>query len=164
MKVMVIYHSQFGNTAQIARAIAEGFGSALERPEEVGLQQIGGTNPDQLAELDLLIVGSPTQKFRPTSATSNFLKRIPKHGLKGVKVAGFDTRLTEEEIQAYGFLSKMVDLFGYAAEPISKRLAKKGGDVVMSPEGFTVQGMEGPLSEGELERAKDWGQRILANS
>lgn len=162
MKVMVISDSQFGNTAKIARAIAEGLGSAMETPEEVGLQQIGGTNPNQLAGLDLLVVGSPTQKFRPTSATSNFLKRIPKHALKGVKVAGFDTRLTEEDIQAHGFLSKMVDLFGYAAEPISERLAKKGGEIVMPPEGFTVEGTEGPLTEGELERARDWGQQIVA--
>jgi flavodoxin len=161
---MVIYDSEFGNTAQVARAIAEGLGSALDEPEEVGLQQIGGTFPDQLAGLDLLVVGSPTQRFRPTSGTSNFIKRIPKHALKGVKVAGFDTRLTEEEIKAHGFLSKMVELFGYAAEPISERLAKKGGEVVMPPEGFTVAGMEGPLSEGELERAKVWGQKIIANA
>jgi len=161
MKTMVIYDSQFGNTAQIAQAIADGLSGAPEAPNDVESHKIGDAKPDQLAGLDLLVVGSPTQKFRPTSTTTDFLKRIPKNALNGVKVAAFDTRITEEEIKAHGFLSKMVDIFGYAADPISDRLKKKGGEVVMPPEGFTVEGTEGPLTEGELERATDWARQIL---
>jgi len=162
MKTMVLYDSQFGNTAQIARAIADGLDSVPGDDEPVGLRRISEANPDQLGGLDLLIVGSPTQKFRPTMPTTNFLKSIPKNGLKGVKVAAFDTRITEEEIQEHGFLAKMVNIFGYAADPISDRLGKKGGAAVMPPEGFTVTGTEGPLAEGELERAAAWARQILA--
>ena len=49
-----------------------------------------------------------------------------------------------------------------AAGPIAKRLAKKAGELVVPPKGFFVAGTEGPLKEGELERAVDWAGRILA--
>jgi hypothetical protein len=39
---------------------------------------------------------------------------------------------------------------------------KKGGELIAPPEGFFVQGTEGPLKEGELERASDWAKQILA--
>ena len=162
MKTLVLYDSQFGNTAKIAQAIAAGLADALGTKAEVGLSQIGGAKPDQLAGLALLVVGSPTQKFRPTSVTTDFLKRIPKDDLKGVKVAAFDTRITDEEIESNRFLSKLVDVFGFAADPISDRLSKKGGAVVMPPEGFYVSGTEGPLLDGELERATDWARQIVA--
>jgi len=54
----------------------------------------------------------------------------------------------------------MVKLFGYAAEPIAKRLGRKGGELAVTPEGFLVEGTEGPLKEGELERAAAWAERI----
>lgn len=162
MKVMVLYDSEYGNTAQIAQAIAEGLSKAPGTLEEVQLHKIDEIKPEELAGLDMLIVGSPTQRFRPTWATSNFLKSIPGDALNGVKVAAFDTRFTEEEMHSHGFiLSTMFNIFGYAAQPISDRLEKKGGEPVMLPEGFYVGGIEGPLLEGELERAVEWGRQIL---
>lgn len=162
MKAMVIYDSQFGNTAQIARAIAEGLRGAATDAADVDLRSIGDARPEQVTGLDLLVVGSPTQKFRSTPATKDFLKSIPRNGLRGVRVAAFDTRLTEEEIDSNGVLSKLVDIFGYAASPIAKELAKQGGEAAAEPEGFYVGGTEGPLLEGELERAEAWGREIAA--
>jgi len=163
MKAMVIYDSVFGNTAQIAQAIGNGLSNAPGAPEDVELRQIGDAKPEHLVGWEVLIVGSPTRGFRPTPATSDFLKSIPKNALRGVKVAAFDTRFTEEELNSHGVvLSKLVSVFGYAAKPISDRLEKKGGELALPPEGFYVDGTEGPLMEGELERAADWGRQILA--
>ena len=63
--------------------------------------------------------------------------------------------------QAPGFLKFMAGLFGYAAEPIAKRLKKAGGDEAVTPAGFIVTDTEGPLKEGELERAAAWVKQIL---
>ena len=164
MKALVIYDSQFGNTGQIAQAIGRGLGDASGSPNKIDVSQIAQVRPENLAGLDVLVVGSPTQKFRPTSATKTFLKNIPKGALDGVRVAAFDTRLTEEEVDSNGVLTKLVGIFGYAAQPISDSLAKKGGDVVMPPEGFYVTGTEGPLVEGELARAEAWGRQIAGHS
>ncbi len=158
MKAMVIYNSQYGNTALIAEAIGRGLGD----PDDVTVSQIADARVESLAGLDVLVVGSPTQKFRSTPATKNFLKSIPRDGLQGVRIAAFDTRLTEEEIGSSGVFFKLVDIFGYAAQPIADGLAKKGGQEAAPPAGFYVAGTEGPLLEGELERAEAWGREIAA--
>ncbi len=153
MKALVIYDSAYGNTEKVAQAMAEAIGCAAHRVTEV--------QPAQLTGLDALIVGSPTQKFQPLKPVKDFLKAIPSGKLNGVRVAAFDTRITLEDVNS-AVLNFFVKLFGYAAEPIGKRLTKKGGDLVMPPEGFYVEGTEGPLKEGELERAKAWAKRIEA--
>jgi flavodoxin len=159
MKVLIVYDSVFGNTEQIAQAI----GNALGSQKDVEILRVSNVKPQQLTGLKLLIVGSPTRGFRPTPAISNLLKSIPKNGLKGVKVAAFDTRFTMDEIESSVFiLLILVNIFGYAAKPIADRLKKKGGDLIMPPEGFYVKGTEGPLKEGELERAADWAKQIMA--
>ena len=158
MKAMVVYDSQYGNTADVAKAI----GDALQPSGEVTVARVGEVQPEHLSGIDLLVVGSPTQKFSPTGATTSFLKSIPSGGLQGIKVAAFDTRFPPSEIEKVGILAFFVKLFGYAAEPIAKRLEKKGGDLVVPPQWFYVGGTEGPLLEGELERAGAWADEIVA--
>ena len=157
MKILIIYDSSFGNTEQIAQAM----GHALGSQEDVEVLRVGDVKPEQLAGLKLLIVGSPTQAFRPTSAISTLLGSIPKNGLRGVKVAAFDTRISMNDINP-AIVRSFVKLFGYAAKPIADRLKKKGGELTIPPEGFFVEGTEGPLKEGELERAADWARQIMA--
>jgi flavodoxin len=158
MQAMVVYDSAYGNTERVAQAI----GAALGTPGEVEVLRVGEVSPEQLAGVTLLIVGSPTQKFSATGATTRFLKSIPKDGLQGVRVVAFDTRFPESEIGKVRILAFFVRIFGYAAEPIADRLVKKGGKLAVPPEGFYVGGTEGPLLEGELERAAEWAREILA--
>ena len=158
MKALVVFDSVFGNTGQIARAIGE----ALGTPDEVETVQVGDVRTEQLQGLDLLVVGSPTRRFKATSATYTFLGSIPRESLQGVKVAAFDTRITEAEIEKVRILAFFVRIFGYAAKPIADRLQKRGGVLVVPPEGFYVEGTEGPLQEGELERAAEWARQIAA--
>ena len=155
MNTMVIYDSVFGNTEQVAREI----GNSLDSPENVEILRVGSVKPDQLTGLKLLIVGSPTRGFRPTESITKFLKRIPVDGLEGTKVAAFDTRISTDDIKS-SILGFLVKIGGYAAKPIAGRLQKKGGDLVMPPEGFFVNGTEGPMKQGELERAAEWAKQI----
>jgi flavodoxin len=156
MKTLVVYDSLYGNTKTIAQAIGETISG------EVEVLHVGDVNASGLGAYDLLVVGAPTHGFRPSPPMRDFLKRIPKGALQGVKVAAFDTRATEEELHSHGaIMSTLVNVFGYAAEPIGDRLEKKGGELVISPEGFYVEGTEGPLTEGELERAADWFRPVI---
>jgi len=151
MKTLVIYDSYFSNTEQIAQAIA----SALKAQGEVVVKKIADTVLDDLQGVGLLLVGSPTRGFRPTPAILDFIKGLPDGRLKDVKTAGFDTRIGGEDIDSK-FLRGMVKMGGYAAKPIDKALIKKGGTQVLPPEGFFVGDTEGPLKEGELQRAAEW--------
>ena len=147
MKALIVYDSVYGNTEKIARAIA----GALTPSAEVKVLRPGEVNPSDLESLDLLVVGSPTQGGRPTPAIQDFLNKVPERAIKGVNVAAFDTR----------FSTKLVGIFGYAAGKIASSLKRNGGTLVLPPEAFFVKSKEGPLKEGELERAAGWAKGLL---
>jgi len=148
MKTLVLYDSLHGNTEKIAKAI----GAALTG--EVKVLRVGEVNASELRSFDLLFVGAPTHGGRASPAMSEFLDKVQARGLDGVNVAAFDTRHT----------SKLTVIFGYAAGRIAKSLKKKGGTLIVSPEGFLVTGTEGPLKEGELERAAAWAKEIVQSA
>lgn len=158
MKVFVIYDSMYGNTEKIARAI----GTGLRGAGDVRVLRATEVDRDQLKDADLLVVGSPTQGFNPIAGTKDFLGSIDKRALAEVKFAAFDTRVDVKEVGSK-LLTFMVDRFGYAAEKIDRGLKSKGGLQVVPPAGFIVDGKEGPLKEGELERATAWAGEILAH-
>jgi hypothetical protein len=66
--------------------------------------------------------------------------------------AAFDTRMS----------ARWVRVFGYAADRIASALKRKGWTAAARAEGFYVTGKEGPLKEGELERATAWARAISA--
>jgi flavodoxin I len=142
VKALVVYDSLYGNTAQVAEAI----GAAVVGESQV--LRIGEVKPSELSSFDLVIVGAPTQGGRATDAMRAFLARAP--ALDGAKVAVFDTRLR----------ARWVKVFGYAAGKIAERMKSLGATLVAEPEGFIVEGKEGPLAEGELERAAAWAKNL----
>jgi flavodoxin len=152
MQAYVIYDSTFGNTEKIAQAIANGLTG------EVKVQRIGEISPTELATCNMLIVGSPVHGGRATPELDAFIKQIPTNSLEGVSVAAFDTRFEAEE-QGVG-LRILMSVIRYAAPRIAKALEKKGGILVAEPEGFIVENKEGPLKQGELERATKWATQL----
>ena len=147
MKTIVIYDSVFGNTEKIAQAIAAALDAQAVHIGQMMAEQLGG--------LDLLVVGSPTRGFRPTEGIAKFIIGLPKNQIAGARVAAFDTRIVLETIDSRA-LRFLVDKGGYAAGTIAKALEKKGGVLAAPPEGFYVTGEQGPLKDGELERAAEW--------
>jgi len=155
MKIFVLYDSLYGNTKKVAEVIGKGIDG------DVKVAQVSKLDPSELKDLDILIVGAPTHGGRPSPATQKFLEGIPKGFLKNIKVAAFDTRYSNKDHSALlGFFMKII---GFAAPKIAKKLKKGGGDLVVEPEGFIVEGKEGPLKKGELERAGKWGN-IIGNN
>ena len=157
MKALIIYDSVFGNTQQIAQAV----GAALGLHPGVEILRVSEVKPEQLAGLDVLVVGSPTRGFRPTPAISQLLASMPGNGLMGARVAAFDTRVSLSDIHS-SVGRFFVKTGGYAAKPMADRLKKCGGSLALQPEGFYVQGEKGPLKEGELERAAAWAAQLIA--
>lgn len=156
MKALVIYDSFFGNTEKIARAI----GAALDDAAEVPVLRVSAATAADLAGVEVLFVGSPTRGFKPTPAITDFLAALPAGALKGVKAAAFDTRIPLESIKNRVF-RWIVKQGGYADKLITKALADKGATLAIPSGGFIVLESEGPLQEGELERAAAWAHTIL---
>ena len=163
MKAAVVYESWFGNTKQIAEVIA----TELRRDGEVALLSVDDP-PPPLDELDLLVVGAPTHIHGLSSAMSRksaveqghdpgppgvgvrgWLKELPE--VQGRRAAAFDTRI-----------EKPVVLVGSAARGIAKRLRRHGFELVVPPMSFFVLDAEGPLKDGDLERAREWARELVA--
>lgn len=157
MNTLVIYDSAYGNTAKVAEAIehtATNFGEAHRVLAEK-------FRPSDMADVDMLFVGSPTQGGAPTKLMQALLdEKLPPATLDHIKVAAFDTRL---DINGHGFwLKLLMKTIGFAAPKIAHRFGRHAGQLVGTPQGFIVSGREGPLADGELKRAESWAQRILS--
>jgi flavodoxin len=145
MKTLVIFDSAHGNTEQIAKSIAEGIGGGTTA------LRVAVADMSALGNIALLVIGSPTYGGRPTEAIQNFIDRIPGDLAKKLQVAAFDTRLT----------MKLAKVFGYAAGKMADGLSARGATLKSPPEGFFVKGRNGPLAQGELERAAAWAKTSL---
>jgi flavodoxin len=152
--VLIVYDSFFGNTEKVAIAISD----ALKEKYNVKYQRAKVTSEADFSDIDLLIMGVPTRGGMPTPDITNLLKTLKPETLKNVDFTTFDTRY---ESQAKGFALRMLmAMIKYAAEKIAKSLESLGGTLIQLPEGFIVTGQEGPLKDGELERAADWARNL----
>lgn len=165
MKALIVFESMFGNTEMVARAVAEGLG------EQMQVDVVSAAEaPAPLFELvDLIVVGGPTHAFSMTrSGTREDAVRQGAHvstaadgirewierlhaGPHSEMVATFDTRV-----------GKVRHLPGSAAKSAAKSLRKLGYKPVVPPASFFVADVAGPLLEGELDRARDWGRQVAS--
>jgi flavodoxin len=144
IRTLIVYTSLFGNTEQIAKAMGRTINADVKKPI------FGALNTSDLNSYDLIIIGSPTQDGRQMPSIRALLDVIPPDGLKGKKVAAFDTR----------HKWRWVGIWGYAAPRIAQILQDRGGTLLAPPEGFYVKGTKGPLVPGELARAETWAKTL----
>lgn len=169
MKAVVAYESIYGNTRKVAEAIAAG----LEPLGEVEVISVNQADAGAADGAEALIVGGPTHMHglatsmsrkqaaqaaeeeedvdvEPGAADGLGLRKwLSERSGGGSPAAAFDTRMDRSAV-----------LTGAAARGIAKRLRRRGYDLVADPESFLVEDSEGPLVEGELDRARDWGQSL----
>jgi hypothetical protein len=161
VKVIVVYESLWGNTAAVARAIAEGVGPGARAmpPDEA--------TPEVVEGADLIVAGAPVLGFRlPTEEMRSNLARseagapLPpdlEHPSlrswldslppgRGRPAAAFETRIWWSPRGATGDIASGFQRAGY--EPVGE------------PGKFVVNDKYGPLRAGELERARAWGASL----
>lgn len=146
MKILIVYGSQFGTTATLARAM----GDALAGDHDVRVLHAREANAVPGTDVDLLVVGAPTQLHGLRLLVRPFLAGLETRGYRDVAAAAFDTRGAGTPDQT-----------GSAAAGIASRLAKAGCRLVGPPEGFVVAELKGPLVDGEEERAIEWVRGVV---
>jgi flavodoxin len=154
--IVLVYDSLFGNTATIARKLAE---TARSIGHELIEMKVTAIDNHLLKSATYLIIGAPTQSFNASKPMLEFLENLDPEAIKNKKTIVFDTRIALETIDSK-FLRWLVNRGGYATAPMSKKLKKKGA-IILSAEGFMVTDREGPLAEGEIERAGEWLREVL---
>ncbi|HSQ22615.1 MAG TPA: flavodoxin [Coriobacteriia bacterium] len=160
MRAVVVYESLWGNTAAIARAIAEGIGEGAR-----ALPTDGATH-EVMEEADLVVAGSPLLGFAlPTDTMRRTIGTDPKHRDHPADLDHPSMRSWLEGLPASsgGYATFETRIWwspGSAAKRIGKSLARAGYRQVAPPEKFLVTDTYGPLKEGELERARAWGEQL----
>jgi hypothetical protein len=161
MKTVVVYESHWGNTAAVARAIAEGVGSgaqALHTDEATEAAMAGA---------DLLVVGAPVIAF----ALPRESMRVQLAGdIKAPTPADISHPLLRSWLEALppgrGWMAAFETRIWWsprgATGSIESKLARAGYRKLVKAERFLVGGSYGPLRDGELERARAWGATLAA--
>lgn len=160
MKAIVVYESLWGNTAAVARAIAEGLG-----PTARALSTAAAT-AEVVAGADLIVAGSPlfafqlpTDKIRATIRSKAATFPAPPD-LSHPPLRTWLETLPTGAGRAAAFETRMWFSPGGATGAILKALKKAGYDPLARGKRFRVAGMTGPLKAGEIERAREWGAAL----
>lgn len=160
MKAIVVYESLWGNTAAIARAIAEGLG-----PEARALSTTEATGA-VITEADLIVAGAPVLGFSlPTEQMRDNLRMNPGRpptppDLSHPSLRSWLAALPAGHGRAAAFETRLRWSPGGAIPEIGRGLERAGYRLVGEGERFIVKGRYGPLRDGELERARRWGAEL----
>jgi hypothetical protein len=165
MRALVVYESLWGNTAAVARAIAEGLGP------DARAVQTGQADPAAVAEADIVVAGAPVLGFSlPTEAMRESVRTNP--GGRPPAPADLSQPSMRSWLDALppqtggrqyaAFESALRFSPGGAVRGIGERLERAGFSPAAKGERFFVTGRFGPLRDGELERARQWGARLAA--
>jgi len=165
-RAVVVYESMYGNTRAVAEAIAAGLGAVAVPVHEA--------SPAALAGAGLIVVGGPTHMHGMASSKSRelALSAARDDGIEpdpsaqhGPTLRAWLADLPSDDRRAAAFdtrLDKPPLITGVAARAIARRLRRRGFDVARDHASFVVEDSEGPLAEGELERAREWGAELAA--
>ncbi len=166
MHAIVVYESHWGNTAAVAWAIGEGIGPETE------VLTTDSVTPAQLDAADLVIAGAPTMAFRlPTDAMLKHVADDPKAPVPGdvshpslrswlEALPEAPTAVSARRRFAAAFETALHWSPGGAKGSIDKALKQAGFRRAGAPMRFFVEGSYGPLRDGELDRAREWGARL----
>lgn len=161
MKALVVYESHYGSTAKIAEAIAEGIG-----PEAQALNTTEAT-PDVVAQAELVVAGAPVMAFNlPSDAMLANVAKDTKApfapDLAHPSLRDWLERLPHGSAAAASFETRLRWSPGGATSAIDERFHKAGFRTIAKAGKFVVKGSYGPLREGEVERAREWGATLAA--
>lgn len=170
MRALLVYESMFGNTREVALAVADGIATRMP----VDTVEVGQAPTVLPPDVALLVVGSPTHVHGMTTPKS----RADAAERAGERLVSRDIGMREwldslrpmpAPLPAAAFDTRIKGpglLWGSAAKIAAKRLRELGFRLVEGPEDFLVGGPTGPLFDrlldGELDRARMWGATLAS--
>lgn len=163
MKAMIIVESWFGNTRTIADEVADGLRSHLS----VEVHDVGSAPRAVPDDVTLVILAGPTHAFGLSRAgtRSDAVKRGGS-GQAGIGLRDWLDATTVFEgspwVTAFDTRIAKPLLPGSAARAAVRRLRKAGGRLLLPPASFFVEDVDGPLRDGERQRAQRWARDVVA--
>jgi flavodoxin len=115
---------------------------------ETAISDVKDIDPKKAANYDVILIGSPTHFGGPVRGINKFIDKLGKLDLKAKWVAVFDTYLGED--------------FEKSVKKMEKRISEKVPRLKLIASGLSIRvdGMKGPVTDGEFPKCKDFGKKI----
>lgn len=148
VKVFVVYDSKHGNTKLVAEKILEGIREFVGIETAIGY--VKEIDIEKVADYDAIVLGAPNHMGRPSRTMKKFVDRLAELDLKAKNVAVFGT---------YSGRVRPVDR---AVKKLGKMAEKKLPNLTLISPGLSIRvnGIPGPIVEGELPKCVDFGKKI----
>jgi len=158
IKILIVYHSRGGHTADLAKAVAEG---AKKNPQaEITVKPVGEVKCAELLATDALIVGSPVYWSNMAGEVKSFFDRWstdcqilpPAFPMRDKVGAAF---VTGGEVSS----GKEIALMTIVAAMLGNRMIVVSEGQALGATATTGEG-KSPVTEKELNEARRLGERV----
>jgi menaquinone-dependent protoporphyrinogen IX oxidase len=145
-EVLIVYESKYGNTRLVAETITEGMKQVSGIQATVA--ELKDVNLTTIANFDAILIGSPNHMGAATRGIRKFIDKLGDLKLEKKRGAVFDTYLAKD--------------FEKAVKKMEKQIAEKVTGISLVAPGLSimVNGMKGPVSDGELPKCREFGSTI----
>lgn len=157
MKGAVVYDSYYGNTKQVAAAIAEELEAEGHEAEVWSIREHHRSEPQG----DVIFLGSPVRMGSVTGRVKRFVKKLDANVWKSRPLVVFTTTLqlpddaSEEKRQSQ-------EKYDWAAGRKLRDLARERGLAAVEDHLWAeVAGMKGPLTEEALPKTRQFTRDVL---
>lgn len=149
VKVSVFYDSKYGNTRLAAEKIVEGLHS---KDVEVDLMNIKDVKLGAVVCSEVIVLGAPNHMASPSRAMKRFVEYLPSADSKATQFTVFGT---------YAGRARPVDR---AMKKLEVMVQSKMPSLKKVLPGLSVRvnGVSGPIMDGEYDRCVEFGRAIAA--
>jgi flavorubredoxin len=148
VKVLVVYDSKYGNTKRAGESILEG----IQESEgfETSIGYVNEIDIGKSVNFDAIVLGAPNHMGRPSRTMKKFVEKLTR------------LNLTAKYVAVFGTYSGRMRTADRAMKKLEKMVQTKLPNLnLISPsQSVRVNGVSGPLVEGELPKCVDFGRRI----
>ena len=145
-KVLLVYESKYGNTKLVAEAIAEGLKGV--KGKLILMYELKEIDLRQPVDFDMILIGSPNHMGGPTQGIKKFIDKLGTLDIEGKYAAVFDTYIAKD--------------YEKAVKKMEKEINQKVPRLKLLTPGLSIRvdGMKGPITEGEIPKCKEFGANI----
>ena len=150
MNVLVAYDSKYGNTKLVAENILNGIREVEGIEATIGY--VKEVDAEKVVDYDVIVLGAPNHMGRPSRTIKKFVDNL----------AGLELKV--KYVAVFGTYAGRIRTLDRAVKKMEKIVEKKLPNVklILPSLSARVNGVTGPVVEGELPKCVAFGRKIAS--